>query len=84
MKIDISEFDTIEEFCKNFSYMHGCLRLSYLYENWTDYVYNTFSKQEVIDNCEDYDVELNKNNPIACFIEGLYNEEEYDSYLDDD
>jgi len=84
MKVDISKFDNVEEFCKNFSYVNGCLHLSYLYKDWTDYFCSTYSKQYVMENCENY----NPNDEeclLNYIIEELYDEEEYfDSCLDDD
>ena len=84
MKIDVSKFDNVEDFCKNFAYENGCLRLSYLYKNWTDYVCSTYSKQEVLSKCENYDPD-NENCSLNYIIKELYDEEEYyDSGLDED
>jgi hypothetical protein len=86
MKIDVSKFDNVEDFCKTFSCMNGCFKLSFLYENWTDYFCRTFSKQHVLDCCENYNSKLCDNSPIIGIIEGLYeeNDEDHDCCLDDD
>ena len=82
MKIKISNFNNVEDFCKEFSYFNGCKHLSFLYESWTDYFCSTFSKQFVIECCEDYYTNVNKD--IISLIGSLYDEEDYDGYLDED
>jgi hypothetical protein len=84
MKIQVSNFKDVEDFCKAFSYLDGEKQLSFLYENWTDYFRNTFSKQYVIECCEDYYSNIKINKDIVAIIESLYDETECDSCLDED
>jgi hypothetical protein len=84
MKIQASNFKTVEDFCRAFSYLNECKQLSFLYENWTDYFCSTFSKQFVIECCEDYYSNTKINKDIVAIIEGLYDETDYDGCLDED
>ena len=84
MKIDVSKFDNVEDFCKTFSYTHGCLMLSMLYKDWTDYFCSTFPKQYVLDCCENYNSD-DCNKCLVVLIENLCEEEDYhDCGLDED
>jgi hypothetical protein len=40
--VDISNFDTVEGFCKKFCFMNGILKLDMCFENWTDCFRHTF------------------------------------------
>lgn len=82
--IKASDFNNVEDFCRAFSYLSGCQKLSFLYENWTDYLSSTFSKQVVIEGCEDYYTDVVINKDIISLIESLHDEEDYDGYLDED
>jgi hypothetical protein len=84
MKIRASDFKDVESFCEEFCKLIGVEKLSFLYKNWTDYFCSTFSKQGVIECCEDYYTAPKINKNIVRAIESLHDEEECDNYLEED